>query len=251
MILSSSQNYDIKIWNFNEERNILNISSIRAYDNSSYYFYVYSSCIIFEENDDFKIFAVGSNNYSGNDNIKMYNSNGSLIKTLGNSDAYRYYIDSSDVNDKKFIIAGGNKGIQVFNYPELTQYNIFNENNDTNYHNYAKIVKINDNYNLIDIGNFGHIKIWDFINKNLICKINSDTINNLEGFVVVNNRYIIMGSCDKNIKQFDIEKKCLVKNINKHTSTVTGIKSLKDKNGNEFIVSYGQDSNIYLWSFKN
>ena len=251
MILSSSQNYDIKIWNFNKEINILNISNIRACDNSSYYFYVYSSCIIFEENDDFKIFCVGSNTYSGNDNIKMYNSNGSLNKTLGNNDAYRYYIDSSDVNEKKFIIAGGNKGIQVFNYPELTQYNIFNENNDTNYHNYAKIVKINDNYNLIDIGNFGHIKIWDFINKNLICKINSDNNNQLQGFIVVNNRFLIIGSADKNIKTFDIEKKCLLKNINKHASTVTGIKGIKDKNGNDLIVSYSQDKNIYLWNFKN
>ena len=140
--------------------------------------------------------------------------------------------------------------MQVFNYPELTEYNNFIENNDTTYHNYSKIVKNNNNYNLIDVGSFNHIKIWDFINKNLIFKINSDTNSSLKGFVVVNNSYLIIGSVDKNIKMFNIEKKFLIKNINKHTSTVTGIKAFKDKNGNDFIVSYGLDKKIYLWSFK-
>ena len=247
MILSCSYNYDIKIWNYNEQSNILTISNIRDYNNSNGY-YVYSSCIIFEPND-FKIFCVGYYSSSG-DYIKMYNSNGSFNKNIGNYDADRYYIDSSEINGKKYLIAGGNKGVQVFNYPELTEYNNFNENNDTNYHNYAKIVKKNNNYNLIDVGSFGHIKIWDFINKNLICKINSDTTNDLEGFVVVNNSYLIIGSGDNNIKIFDIQNKFFIKNITKHTSTVTGIKSVKDKNGNDFIVSCGRDNNIYLWSFK-
>ena len=239
MILSSSVNNDMKIWNFNEGTNILTISNIF----SNNYYNVFSSCIIFEEKD-FKIFCVGYNY------IKMYNSNGNFNKNLGTNDTCRFYIDSSNINEKTFIISGGNKGVQVFNYPELTEYNNFIENNDTQYHNYAKIVKNNNNYILIDVGSFNHIKIWDFINKNLISKINSDTNNSLQGFLVVNNRYLIIGSQDKNIKQFDIEKKYLIKNITKHTSTVTGIKSVKDKNGNDFIVSYGQDSNIYLWSFK-
>ena len=248
MILSSAYSNDIKIWNFNEGKNILTISNVLSYNNYSYY-YLYSSCVVLEEND-FKIFCVGWI-YSGCEYIKMYNSNGNFNKNVGTNDEYRYFIDSSEVNEKKFLIVGGNKGVQVFNYPELTEYNNFNDNNDSNYHNYAKIVKVNDNYNLIDIGCFYHIKIWDFINKYLISKIIYDnTSNYLRGFVVVNNKYLITGCQDKNIKTFDIEKKCFIKNFNKHTSTVTGIKSIKDKNGNDFIVSYGQDNNIYLWSLK-
>ena len=248
MILSSAYSNDIKIWNFNEGKNILTISNVLSYNNYNYY-YLYSSCVVLEEND-FKIFCVGWI-YSGCEYIKMYNSNGNFNKNVGTNDDYRYFIDSSEVNEKKFLIVGGNKGVQVFNYPELTEYNNFNDNNDSNYHNYAKIVKVNDNYNLIDIGCFYHIKIWDFINKYLISKIIYDnTSNYLRGFVVVNNKYLITGCQDKNIKTFDIEKKCFIKNFNKHTSTVTGIKSIKDKNGNDFIVSYGQDNNIYLWSLK-
>ena len=40
----------------------------------------------------------------------------------------------------------------------------------------------------------------------------------------------------------------MIKDINKHSSTVVGIKPVKDKNGNIFFVSYSKDKNIYLWA---
>ena len=78
----------------------------------------------------------------------------------------------------------------------MTEYHTFIEGNDGNRHNEAKIIKINDTYNLIDTGYFNHIKIWDFVNKNLINKINSDTTDCLRGFMIINNRYLFIGSCD-------------------------------------------------------
>jgi len=239
IILSTSRNNDIKLWNYNEGINILTISKI--YDNNSN---VCSGCIIFDKNN-FNIFCTGCQNY-----IKIYNQTGEFIKNIGNNDVYyRYYIDSSEIEDKKYILVGSNKGIQTFNYPELNEYYTFIEGNDTQYHNEAKIIKINNNYNLIDTGLFNYIKIWDFINKNLITKINSNTASELRGYMIINNRYLFIGSEDKQIKEFDLEKKIIIKYINKHTSIVIGIKAIKDKNGNEFIVSYGYDKNIYLWGF--
>ena len=41
----------------------------------------------------------------------------------------------------------------------------------------------------------------------------------------------------------------MIKSISKHNSTVVGIKPVKDKNGNIFIISYSKDNNIYLWGF--
>ena len=140
--------------------------------------------------------------------------------------------------------------MEVYNYPDLTQYFCFIEGNDSNYHNYAKIVETNKGYNIIEVGNTNTIKIWDFVNKNLISKINSDTNNSLSGFVIINNEYLFIGSQDKSIKEFDIKNKTLVKNFNKHTSNVVGLKKMKDKNENIYIVSYGQDKNIFLWGFK-
>ena len=241
IILSTSNNNDIKIWNYNEGLNILTISAI--YENSNY---VYSSCIIFDKNN-FTIFCIGYQNY-----IKVYNQKGEFIKNIGSNDvSNRLYIDSSEIEGKKYLLVGGTKGIQVFNLPPLSEYHTFIEGNDTQYHNEAKIIKINNTFNLIDTGTFNFIKIWDFVNKNLINKIISDTTDYLKGFMVINNRYLFIGGDHKNIKEFDLEKKIMIKSISKHNSTVVGIKPVKDKNGNTFIISYSQDDHkIYLWGFK-
>ena len=39
----------------------------------------------------------------------------------------------------------------------------------------------------------------------------------------------------------------MIKDINKHSNYVIGIKPVKDKNDNVFFVSYSCDKNIYLW----
>ena len=70
----------------------------------------------------------------------------------------------------------------------------------------------------------------------------------LYGFIIINNIYLIIGSYDKNIKVFDINNGILIKDIEKHSSYVIGIKSIIDKNNNKYFVSYGNDKNIYLWS---
>ena len=235
MILTSSCNNDIKIWNYNESLNILTINNI--FNNN--YTYVYSSALLFD-NNSFYIFCVGDNNY-----INVYNSNGNLYKNIGNNDEDRRYIEIFEINENKYIISGGNKGINVFNYPSFSNYYCFRENNDTNYHNYAKIIKLKNIYNLIDVGYFNKIKIWDFFNKNLIKCITSNSNSGLGGFILINNIYLISGSWDKEIKVFDINNGIIIKKFNKHNSLVVGI---KDKNNNQYFVSYGGDNTIYLWS---
>ena len=236
LILSTSYNNDIKLWNYNEGINILTIQNI--FNNNTY---VFSGCLIFDENN-FKIFCVGNTgNY-----IKVYNSNGTFNKEFGNNNECRYYIDSFIIENKKYLISGGNNGIHVFNYPELNEYFCFKENNDTTYHNYAKIIKINNNYNLIDnCCNGKEIKIWNFINKNLITKIISTC--DLYGFSIINNKYLFIGGYDYNLKLFDIEKNIFIKDFPKHTSNVIGVKVINDNNNNNYLVTYGSDNNINLW----
>ena len=241
LILSTSYNDDLKLWNYNECLNILTISQIFNETNG-----VYSACIIFNENIS-HIFCVGEYNY-----IKVYDAEGNLYRNIGKNDEYRSYIDIFEINEKKYIVSGGNKGITVFNYPDLTEYFCFVENNDSNYHNYAKIIKINEIYNLIDVGSFKMIKIWDFMNKTLIAKISSNISSGFGAFSAINNKYLIIGGRDGSIKEFDLEKRIMIKNFeNQHPScAVLGIKSIKDKNGKTFLISYGCDKNILLWDLE-
>jgi len=241
LILSSSRNDDIKIWNYNECLNILTISQIFNDPKIG----VCSSCLIMEKNIS-HIFCVGTNTY-----IKVYDGNGKLFKNIGKNNEKRRYIDSCEIDEKRFIISGGNKGITVFNYPDLTEYYCFIDNNDSCYHNYAKIIKINDIYNLVDVGQFNKIKIWDFLNKALIANISSINSSGLGGFITINNRYLIIGGRDGSIKEFDIQQRVLIKAFEKqHSSDVLGIKIIKDKDGKISLVSYGCDKNMFLWSLE-
>ena len=65
---------------------------------------------------------------------------------------------------------------------------------------------------------------------------------------MINNIYLIVGPRDKEIKVFDINNGIIVKQFNKHNNYVTGIKAIKDKNNNQYFVSYGCDYTINLWS---
>ena len=103
---------------------------------------------------------------------------------------------------------------------------------------------------MIDVGAFNKIKIWDFFQKNLIKSISSNNNSHLKGFIIINNIYLIIGAHDKNIKIYDMNNGLLIKEFNKHSSYILGIKPIKDKNKNKYFVSYGSDKNIYLWSLK-
>ena len=241
LILSTSNDDKIKLWNYNECLNILTISQIFNDTSKG----VYSSCVIIDKNIS-HIFCVGSSNKY----IKVYDGSGNFCRNLGNNEESRRHIDSCEIKGKNFIISGGNKGITVFNYPDLTEYFHFIEKNDTNYHNYAKIIKINNIYYLIDVGNFSMIKIWDFINKTLIANIPSNNYSGLGGFITINNRYLIIASYDGTIKSFDIQNRIYIGSDKQHSGDGLGIKIIENKNGKLFLVSYGWDNNMFLWGLE-
>ena len=86
---------------------------------------------MFEKNS-FYIFCVGEFNY-----IKIYDSSGNFYRNIGNNDERRRSIEIFEIEENKYIISGGNKGINVFNYPSFTNYFCFKEGNESCYHNYV------------------------------------------------------------------------------------------------------------------
>ena len=46
--------------------------------------------------------------------MKIYNFSGHFIKNIGNNDEIRKYINIFEINENKYIVSGGNKGIIVF-----------------------------------------------------------------------------------------------------------------------------------------
>ena len=68
--------------------------------------------------------------------------------------------------------------------------------------------------------------------------------------MLINDLYLIIGSCENEIKVFDINNGKLVTKFNKHTNYVIGVKLIKDKDNNPYFVSYSRDNIMYLWSLK-
>ena len=88
------------------------------------------------------------------------------------------------------------------------------------------------------------------MNKALIAKIISNNSSGLGGFTTINNKYLIICSRDGSIKEFDLEKRILIKNFDNQHSNYIGIKPIRNKNGKNFFISYGQDKNTFLWELE-
>ena len=114
------------------------------------------------------------------------------------------------------------------------------------------MIQINEIYNLIDVGDFKCIKIWDFMNKILNAKISSNIYSGLDGFTIINNKYLIIGGRDGSIKEFDLQNRILITKFDKqHSSSVAlGVKPIIDKNCKTFLISYGCDKNMFLWDLE-
>ena len=110
-------NDDIKLWNYNKSLNILTISKVFNNTNSG----VYSSVLLFDIYS-FYIVCVGEFDY-----IKIFISSGNFYKNIGNKNESRRYIDIIEINENKYIMAGGSEGLKVFNYPYFTDYHCFRE----------------------------------------------------------------------------------------------------------------------------
>ena len=82
IIVTSSNNDDIKLWNYNECLNILIISNIFNQE-----YGVFSTSLLFDNNSYF-VFCFGYIDY-----IKIFNSSGNLYKNIGKRDIQRRFID--------------------------------------------------------------------------------------------------------------------------------------------------------------
>ena len=67
----------MKLWNYNENLNILTINNTNLKSSS-----------LFLDNNSFYLLYAGYNKYIG-----VYNSGGDLYKKLGNNDGYRCYLN--------------------------------------------------------------------------------------------------------------------------------------------------------------
>ena len=244
LVISLSYDNSLKLWNANNWEILLNINYINKVG------YLYSACFL---NDNEQIYIVTSNYYLDNDseNIKVFDLKGNIIKYIYFSfNDNTYFIDS--YYDKKFhnnyIIAGNIDYVTSYNFNENKLYHKYDDNSKD--HNCLVINEKNDEVNLIESGEDGNIRIWDFHKGKLMKKIKISN-NALYGLCLWNKDYIFIGCKDKTIKLLDLQNEKVINSLEENNTRVLCIKKIIHHKYGECLFSQGYGFNqILLWTNK-
>ena len=250
LILTTTMNNGIRLWNFDNWECILNfIQEVKM----RYMSACYSACFLTDKNINY---IITSNFGYESDFIQVYNFEGKKIKEISSSNKETIYIENqydTELN-KNFIIANNQGHITSYDFEENKLYNKYKDNeldsdglhwfyNDIIYYNDKKITKLisSKTYDF-------YIRIWDFHKGNLLNKIN---FNNCEIFGIClwnksNHDYLL--ACSKGLNLIDLENKKIIGKFSGSTGLI--IEKISDPNFGEYIIS-GCWDRIVLWENKN
>ena len=103
---------------------------------------------------------------------------------------------------------------------------------------------------MIDIDGNGYIRFWDFHTAKLIRSIYVNSFINLRGLCLWNNKYLIVGGNEHQIKIVDLKQGKVVKYFKEHTGTICTVERINSKVYGECLLSQGMDGAIKLWSIQ-
>ena len=246
----SKKDNNLKLWNANTWENICNIINVNRND------FLYSSCFMKDNNNDYIITSNGCNrqfymNIHNFEPMKIYNFMGEKIKDIDNSDDCTFYVDTyyDDKLSKNFIITGNYNYIKSYDYDKNELYRKYYENNN-GIHPSVIIKKSEEKIKLIESCEDGIIRMWGFHSGDLIRKIKTDN-DNLYGICLWNDNYAFVGCKDQTIKLIELKNGLLIKTIKGHKGRIISFKKIIEPNIGEYLFSQGLDQKIKLWINKD
>ena len=240
MSIISDEN-NIKLWNINNWELILNLKKINNLG------YLFSGCFLYDNNENY---IVSSNlQWNGNPElIKIFDFNGEKIKEINDSNDTTLVIDSYyDKNlNKNYIITSNENYIKSYDYNNNELYHKYYDNENGTHNSF--LIKSNEEIiKLLENGNDGYLRIWNFHKGVLIKKIKIISKPLIDA-CLWNNSYIFVGCKDNSIKLVDIKNDILVKSFSGHNQTVLTIRKVKHPEYGECLISQGyKDDQIKLW----
>ena len=252
LIMSASEDNNIKIWNINNWECILNIINI---NNNGI---INSSCFYNEENN---IYIITSNYYinpykTKSEPIKIFDFKENKIKEIKDSYYDTFYIDVYyDYLLLNNYIITGNKGfLKSYDYNKNELYKTYKDNNvfyDKSFH-YSFIINNNEKIiKLIESSTNGFIRIWNFHSGELLDRIKiSDSW--LFDVCLWNEDYLFVGSADKSVKLIELKKGSNIQSLKGHTNYVLTIKKINHPIYGVCLISQGFfNGHIIIWGFTN
>ena len=237
----SYKNRQIKIWNFNNWQEIVNIKDIYPEG------YLYSACFMKDNN---KIYFLTSNWVDTNsaDLIRIYDLQGKTVNVINGSNENVLLMDIYFDKEKyiNFIIISNRGYIKSYNYNKKKLYSKYQDIGNNSKINSFIIYKENHILKIIESSDNGTIRLWDFHRGILIYKFALENIW-FGGICLYNNDKILVGCGDKTIKLISLKTGTVIKTLTGHEGKVCCIKQLNIDKLGKFFFSLGKDNKIRTW----
>ena len=176
---------------------------------------------------------------------QIWNKNGNLIGPIEKSNLkYGLFIETTYIENKPYVLLSGENHSECYDYNNNI-IKTYKSNKCNNEHTIINLFKKNEIIYLIsgDLG--GNVIIFDFISTN---EISSISVGNYRLFSLcsLNEKYILVGGDNKELKIIDFDNKSIVKNYSAHNNRIFDIEKIKIPEKVEYIISYN-DTEIKLW----
>ena len=238
----SYRNNQLKIWNFKNWEEILNLKKI--YQEG----YLYSSCFLYY---NYQIYFLTSN-YEESKNpdfIRLYDLNGKMIETLNESNDNVYLMNSHFDKDKynKYIITTHKGYIKSYDFNKNKLYCKYQDKN--NYSNIFSYILYKDDgiLKIIESSDNGFIRLWDFHSGNLYNKFEIKESRWIGGLCLYNKDLLLVGCGDKTIKVVKLKDGEVIKSLSGHDGKVCSIKKIIIPYLGVCVFSLAKDNKIRKW----
>ena len=244
IISISGQDNNLKLWNINNLECLININKLYNYG-------ILSSAYILNENNQNYIITSNFNVWDS-EAIKVYDFKGNKIKEINdnNSNDRTFFIDVYyDIkSSKNYIITGNYDYVKTYDYNNNKIYYKYCDY-DKRFH-YNIVIMRNENIvKLIEGGNGGIIRMWNFHTGLLLNKIVVG--KGLRCICLWTDNYLLVG-CNEDIRLLDLKKEIFIQIINCDNYNLISMKKMYLPKYGECLISQGINNNqIKLWTNKN
>ncbi len=248
LLITSAFDKKIKIWN------ITNNFQIIYEKKPDYYFqentYLLSESILSDNNKIYLIVSAYEIKSKGYD-LLYYNTSKKLDwRHFENSRDNTNFLDIYYNHGNPEIIAANLGNVKIYNFQNKKLIKFFHDNN--NKLNFLSAIVKDDSFNsknLIVSAGDGLLRIWDYNNPNMLLQAIKTYLNVwLVGLELISDRYLLAAGADGNIKEFDLKKNFMSRNLNRNNPT-DPLFTLRyiNINGEDYLFSHSHKGLIELW----
>lgn len=259
-LLSTGYDKILVVWAYNNANDLFKIAV--SINTGHIGLYLYSALLIFDSTNLVSDFKPSSTNSKmsflpsnaviissvPNEQIKVFDYKGNLIKHIGNKTDYTYYINHyfDEVKNSYYIINANSKDVKSICLSTGLAVKTFKDT-DTIWHMSA-LVKKHDNLNILfETDGYGVLRLWNYDKCSIYKKISVKNCN-LRGFIVWNETYVIAASSDKSFKIINLKSEKIESSKVSHNNILCTVQKLDHPYYGEVLFTCSIDTKLKMWT---